>query len=283
MKLRGYVELIKPFSRSKSTLYYALTALMGSVLASHGIRVAETLKAVFSTLLAAFAIYALNDVCDVEVDRINAPERPLPSGRVSVAEAKALVIVLFTFALALALTGNMLTFAFTLLFSALGIAYSLPPLRLKDGWFAGVCWGLGIAATVLCGASPYTITMPVITASAMLAILTAGCGLIKDLKDLEGDRAKGIHTIPILIGEEKAAKLMTATFAAIIPLLPAYGIIFYGFNAFYTALTTLATAIFAYSIFMLKKSRSRSLYNKAYKMQAISGFLLNIAFLLLGI
>jgi len=77
---------------------------------------------------------------------------------------------------------------------------------------------------------------------------------------------------------------MTATFTAVLPLLPAYGMIFYGFNAPYMALTTFAAAIFAYSLLMLKKSpKERSLYKKAYKMQAASGFLLNIAFLLLGI
>jgi len=284
-KLKDYVELMKPFSRSKSTLYYGLTSLMGSVLASpHSLQMAETLKAMFSSLLAAFAIYALNDVCDVEVDRINAPERPLPSGRVSVVEAEALVIALFTFALSLASTVNPLTLAFTAVFSVLGVAYSVPPLRLKDGWFAEVCWGLGIAATVLCGASVAEVNLPVAIASAILALLTAGCGMIKDLKDMEGDRAKGIRTIPILIGEEKTVKLMTATFTAVFPLLPVYGITFYSFNMPYTALATLAAAIFAYSLILLNRSpKNRSLYRKTYKIQAASGFILNIAFLLLGI
>jgi len=284
-KIKDYIELMKPISRSKSTLYYGMTALMGSVLASpHNLYLTETLKAVLPTLFAAFAIYALNDICDIEVDKINAPERPLPSGRVSIVEAEILVIVLFILSIALALTVNTLTLAFTLLFSALGIAYSVPPIRLKDGWFAGVCWGLGIAATILCGASVYTITPSVIIASAILAILTVGCGFIKDLKDIEGDRAKGVRTIPLLLGEEKAVKIMIITFSVIIPLLPAYGLIFYGLNIFYIPLTSLAALIFAYSLILLNKSRGEiSLYKKAYKIQAASGFLLNIAFLTLGI
>lgn len=284
-KLKDYVELMKPFNRSKSTLYYAFTALMGSVLAApHNLHTMETLKAMLSSLLAAFAIYALNDIYDIEVDKINAPERPLPSGRVSITEAKVLVILLFTLALALALTANILTFALTLMFSALGIAYSVPPIRFKDGWFAGICWGLGMAATILCGASVYAITLPVAMAAFIFATLTAGCGLIKDLKDMEGDRAKGIHTIPLMIGEEKAVNLMAITFTAFIPLLPAYGIIFYGFKVPYMVLTTFAAAFFLYSILLLKRSpKNKGLYKKAYKMQAISGFLLNMAFLLLGI
>lgn len=59
-------------------------------------------------LLLAFALsffyvagMSLNDVCDVEHDRLNRPARPIPSGRVSLRQAKTLTIVLFAAGFAL--------------------------------------------------------------------------------------------------------------------------------------------------------------------------------------
>lgn len=283
-KLKAYIELMKPFSRSKSTLYYGLCSLIGSLLvASHNLPLIESFKAAVAVTLSAFAIYTLNDICDVEIDRINAPERPLPSGRVGMREAEVLTVVLFIVASAIASTVNLAALAFVTLFSILGIAYSIPPIRLKDGWFANICWGLGIGVTVLCGASVVAITLPPIIAAATLTLLTAGCGLIKDLKDMEGDRAMGIRTIPLILGGGNAIKLMTITSAAGFPLLPLFGIVFYGLNIPYLTVVTIAIVTFTYSLLTLYKNpRRKNVYEKAYKIQAASGFLINIAFILLG-
>jgi len=80
-KLKAYVELMKPIGRSKSTLYYGLCSLIGSLLASHNLPLIESFKAAVAVTLSAFAIYTLNDICDVEIDRINAPYRPLIHGQ----------------------------------------------------------------------------------------------------------------------------------------------------------------------------------------------------------
>lgn len=282
-KLKAYVELMKPIGRSKSTLYYGLCSLIGSLLASHNLPLIESFKAAVAVTLSAFAIYTLNDICDVEIDRINAPDRPLPSGRVGMREAEAITAVLFAAALAISSIVNLAVLAFVVLFSILGIFYSVPPIRLKDGWLANICWGLGVGVTVLCGASVEAITLPPIIAAATLAFLTAGCGVIKDLKDMEGDRAMGIRTVPLILGEGNALKLMIITSAAGFPLLPLFGIFFYGLNIPYLTVITLAIVTFTYSLLILYRNPGRKdVYEKAYKIQAASGFLINAAFILLG-
>ena len=209
-RLVAYVQLIKPLNNSKSTLYYGFCALIGSLLsASWKIPLAASLSVATAVTLSAFAIYAINDIFDAKIDAINASDRPIPSGKITVNEAKLLTIGLLIGSLLVALSVSLSAFLFVLIFSALGVAYSVPPFRFKDGYFANVCWGLGIAVVVIGGASVSSINTNALVAAFALAFLTSGCGLTKDLKDIEGDKALHVHTIPLLLGEKKAIKFMT--------------------------------------------------------------------------
>ncbi len=236
--------------------------------------------ATFAMTLSSFAIYALNDVYDAKIDQINDFGRPIPSGRVTIQEAKILTTTFFVASAAIAVTVNLAVFLFVVIFSILGILYSVPPVRFKDGLFANICWGLGIATTILGGASVITINIPSIVAAFTLGFLTAGCGLTKDLKDLDGDRAMNVHTLPIIFGEKKAIKIMTAASIVGFPLL-FWDLIFNGFNMAYFAIITLTIVLFAYSLLILyRKPGSKITYEKAYKLQAYSGILIILAFII---
>lgn len=166
------------------------------------------------------------------------------------------------------------------LFSILGILYSVPPIRFKDGLFANICWGAGIATTILGGASVITINFPSIVAAFTLGFLTAGCGLTKDLKDLNGDRALNVHTLPIIFGEKKAIKIMTVASIAGFPML-FWDLMFNGFNVAYLATIISTIVLFAYSLLILyRKPGSKIIYEKAYKLQAYAGLLIIMAFII---
>jgi geranylgeranylglycerol-phosphate geranylgeranyltransferase len=280
-KIRAYIELTKVFSSSKSTLYYGFCAFIGSLLASSWRLPIETsYMDAFAMTLSSFAIYALNDIYDAKIDAINDLGRPIPSGRVTIQEAKILTTVLFVASTIIAFTINLAVFLSVVLFSILGILYSAPPIRFKDGLFANICWGLGIATTVLGGASVITINIPSIIAAFTLGFLTAGCGLTKDLKDLNGDRALNVHTLPIIFGEKKAIKIMTVASIAGFPLL-FWDLMFNGVNVAYLATITSTIVMFAYSLLILyRKSSSKIIYEKAYKLQAFAGLLIIMAFII---
>jgi 4-hydroxybenzoate polyprenyltransferase len=283
-KIVAYLELVKIFNSSKSTLYYGLCSFIGSLLAaSWTLPIEPSFAAASAITLSTFAIYALNDIFDVKIDAINDRQRPIPSGRVTMREAKVLTLLLFGTGVAIAATVNLPVFLCTIVFSVLGIAYSVPPLRFKDGLFANVCWGLGIATAILCGASITIINTSSIIAAFSLAFLTAGCGLTKDLKDLEGDRAMNVHTLPIMFGEQEAIKVMTIASIAGFPIL-FWSLIFIGVNIAAIATITLTTALFAYSLLVLYKNPgSKITYKKAYKLQAYAGFLIILAFIISAI
>ena len=280
-KAVAYLELVKIFSSSKSTLYYGLCSFIGSLLASSWFLPIETsLMVALAITFSSFAIYALNDIYDAKIDAINDRGRPIPSGRVTMHEAKALTMVLFVAGVGIAATINLEVFLCVLVFSVLGIAYSVPPIRFKDGMFANVCWGLGIAAAIIGGASVRAINNSSMVAAFTLAFLTAGCGLTKDLKDLEGDKAMNIHTLPIMLGERGAIKAMTIASIAGFPLL-FWSLIFSKFNIAALATITLTMVLFAYSLLVLYKTPgSKIIYKKAYKLQAYAGFLIILAFMI---
>jgi geranylgeranylglycerol-phosphate geranylgeranyltransferase len=272
---------MKPLNGSKSTLYYGFCSFTGSLLAaSWNVPIAASLVVALAITLSAFGVYALNDIYDAKIDAINAPERPLPSGKITSAEAKTLTAVLFATSLPMAALVSLDALFFTLIFSILGIAYSIPPIRLKDGYFANVCWGLGIAATVLGGASVTTINVNSIVAAFVLTFLTAGCGLTKDLKDIKGDKALNTHTIPILLGEKGAIKFMTIMATIGFPLL-FLNMLFTKVSIAYMVLVALSAFFFAYSLTELYKNMgSIIVYKKAYNTQAAAGFLIIVAFIL---
>jgi len=110
--------------------------------------------AVMACAFTANGIYALNAYYDVETDRINKPGRPLPSGRMTPQHAlnyaQGLMALGLLIALgASALTGQSLMVTLWTIFTLLGIAYSMPPLKLKARHILGN----------LCFAAFTTITM----------------------------------------------------------------------------------------------------------------------------
>jgi geranylgeranylglycerol-phosphate geranylgeranyltransferase len=280
-KTLAYIELTKVFSSSKSTLYYGFCTFIGSLLVSAWkLPIEISFADALAITLSSFAIYALNDICDAKIDTINDPQRPIPSERVTLREAKTLTIVLFVASAAIAITLNLTVFLCVILFSILGILYSVPPIRFKDGLFANLCWGLGIATTIIAGASVTAINTTSIIAAFTLAFLTAGCGLTKDLKDLEGDKAMNVHTLPNILGEQKAIKVMTIASIAGFPLL-FWNLMFNNFNIIYLAIITSTITLFAYSLIILYRNPgSKIIYKKAYKLQAYAGLLIIIAFII---
>jgi 4-hydroxybenzoate polyprenyltransferase len=262
-------------------LYYGLCSFIGSLLASSwALPIESSLAAATAITVSSFAIYALNDVYDAEIDAINDRKRPIPSGRISIHQAKMASAVLFVVSTAIAAVISLPVFLLTVVFSVLGIAYSVPPIRFKDGMFANICWGLGIATAILAGAAVTSINTSSAIAALIFAILTAGCGLTKDLKDLEGDKAMKIHTLPIILGEQKAIKAMTIASIAGFSIL-FLGIMFIKISIITLLLFILTTALFALSLKVLYKNpKSKTIYKKAYKLQAYAGALIIIAFLI---
>jgi 4-hydroxybenzoate polyprenyltransferase len=232
-KIKAYVDLARPFT----LLPPALGVLSGAATAwgARGSRPPVTLAlaepVIYGMLMAAVlntASNAINQIYDLAIDRVNKPKRPLPSGTLTLGEAWGLTLVAFVLAWGLAWLvapeGRHECFWIVLFTSVLVWAYSAPPLRTKrHGFWANLTIaiprglllkvaGWSTVKTIL-GLEPWYI-------GAIFGLFLLGASSTKDFADIEGDRADGCQTLPILYGVKRAAWMIAPFFVFPFALIP---------------------------------------------------------------
>ena len=158
----------------------------------------------------------LNDVCDLETDRINKPERPLPSGRISPLLAHLEAIVLLILGLFAGFFLPPLAVAIALIAACSLILYNL---RLKHVPLLGnLLVSLLASLAFLYGGTavqaPYPATIPAIFA----LFYHLGREILKDVEDTLGDPSGS--TLPLRWGKRNAQMLATAIFSLLILITP---------------------------------------------------------------
>jgi chlorophyll/bacteriochlorophyll a synthase len=157
----------------------------------------------------------INDYYDRELDAINEPYRPIPSGAISLPQVISQIWVLLLAGVAVAFGLDLWaghTFptitVMAVAGSFLSYIYSAPPLKLKqNGWLGNYALGASyIALPWWAGQALFgklTPTIMVLTLFYSLAGL--GIAVVNDFKSVEGDRALGLKSLPVMFGIDKAA------------------------------------------------------------------------------
>ena len=175
---------------------------------------------------------AANDWCDRHVDAINEPDRPIPSGRVPGRWGFYVALAMSALALAVGWQLGPWGFGATVVGTLAAWAYSAEPVRLKrSGW-----WGPGVVglsyetlpwftgAAVLSTGAP---AFPVVMVAVLYGIGAHGIMTLNDFKALEGDRATGVRSLPVVVGPDVAARIactvMALPQALVISLLLIWG------------------------------------------------------------
>ena len=175
---------------------------------------------------------AVNDWFDRDVDALNEPSRPIPSGRIP---GRWGLYISFIWTVLSVLVATLLG-RFAVLATVLGLvmawAYSAPPVRLKrNGWwgnsavaacYEGLPWLTGI--TVVTGATPAPQALLI---AALYSFGAHGIMTLNDFKSVDGDRRMGIGSLPVRLGPERAARvacwMMAAPQLCVIALLVYWG------------------------------------------------------------
>ena len=167
----------------------------------------------------------LNQLYDLEIDRINKPKRPLPSGRLPLREAWLFTIATYALALILAWfvapAGRHECFWIVVVATAITVLYSVPPFRTKRlGIWANVTIAIprGVllkvagwsAVKTIFGVEPWFI-------GAVFGLFLLGASTTKDFADMEGDARGGCRTLPIAYGVTRAAWMISPSF--VVPFL----------------------------------------------------------------
>jgi homogentisate phytyltransferase/homogentisate geranylgeranyltransferase len=177
---------------------------------------------VLLTLITCLAlnvyVVGLNQITDIEIDRINKPRLPLASQEMTLRQGWTAVVVSGSVALVGGLLAGPYLAATVLLIGTIGTMYSVPPLRLKrhSVWAAvsialarGVIANVGVALhynNIFGGLEDFSTATLVV-----VALFFFGFGLViaiyKDIPDLLGDQLHGIQTFTVKLGPQRAFDL----------------------------------------------------------------------------
>jgi geranylgeranylglycerol-phosphate geranylgeranyltransferase len=214
-KIRGLIRLIRP----DLAVAAGICVIVGQVVAAG--RFPPWGIAVLG-FLCAFCISGsaliLNDYFDIEVDRINAPDRPLPSGAVTRAEVIAWAGVVSLTGLGAAAALGMDTLIVGVVFWWIGFLYNW---RFKQSGLPGnLMVSSSVAVTFILGAM--TVHAPwrgvVWTFSAIAFLIDLGEEIAADAMDMEGDKARGSQSIALQKGKQTALRVSVGAWSLVIVL-----------------------------------------------------------------
>ena len=223
--LRLYWTYARPFTLVPPMVGIFSGSLIGYGASRAPFRILHVALAVAAAGVLNAASNGLNQICDLENDRVNKPHRPLPSGKLTMASAAIFVVVAYAIALALVACVNPQTFVIYVVAALATIAYSAPPIRLKRhpvgsnliialvrGELLKVA-GWAAVATVLTSIEPWYIGF-------IYFLFLLGATTTKDFADIEGDRAAGCITLPVKYGATWSARAISPAFLVPWLLLP---------------------------------------------------------------
>jgi geranylgeranylglycerol-phosphate geranylgeranyltransferase len=268
LSIRTKLTAVSDLIKTELPAAAGICVVAGQLLAlGHLPSLAEAALGFLTGFFISGALMITNDYFDLEVDRVNHPGRPLPSGRISRAEAIALA-ALFTLAgLASAAALGLPTFLIAAFISVDGILYNW---KLKESGLPGnVMVALPVAMTFVAGG------VSVGQWSSGLVWLFGALAFVFDLAeeiangamDVEGDRLRGARSLAIVKGKEFAMGVSGLLYAVFILLsFVPYALGWLG--PAYLALVILTDLAVAYIVYRLLKSetpqegkkRTRQLY-----------------------
>ncbi|MCS6988601.1 MAG: chlorophyll synthase ChlG [Chloroherpetonaceae bacterium] len=208
---RAIVKLMKPV-----TWFPPMWAFLCGAI-STGEDLLENWRVVLAGLILAGPLMCamsqtMNDYFDREVDAINEPHRPIPSGQISKDASWLITFALIGTAFLVAHWIHPYVLWISFASVLMSHAYSGPPLRAKrNGWFGnlivgfayeGVAWLTGSFSLTKGAPASESIWLAVVFSLGAHGIMT-----LNDFKSVTGDRIRNVRSIPVQLGEKNAAIL----------------------------------------------------------------------------
>jgi geranylgeranylglycerol-phosphate geranylgeranyltransferase len=204
--------------------------------------------------LTAFLLLAgtmvFNDIQDVQVDRVNSPDRPIPSGNITIRQAYVLSIVFSGLALISSLVLGVLTFLTALAALALMAYYNTR--GKKTGLLGNAVVSFNVALPFFFGGLAVNSLRPLLFIFFLLAFLAnTAREVAKGIADVAGDSSKGIMTIAVTQGPKRAAELAASFFVVAVLLSFLAPVFDQKVSLFYYPGVVVADLGFLYSSFRL--------------------------------
>lgn len=157
----------------------------------------------------------LNDFYDKEIDAINEPYRPIPSGAISIPQVVTQILILLFGGLGISYLLDLwaghefpVMFCLTLGGAFIAYIYSAPPLKLKqNGWLGNYALGASyIALPWWAGHALFgQLNWKIAILTLIYSLAGLGIAVVNDFKSVEGDRQLGLKSLPVMFGITTAA------------------------------------------------------------------------------
>jgi len=157
----------------------------------------------------------LNDFYDKEIDAINEPYRPIPSGAISIPQVVTQMLILLFGGLGISYLLDLwadhefpVMFSLTLGGAFIAYIYSAPPLKLKqNGWLGNYALGASyIALPWWAGHALFgQLNWKIAILTLIYSLAGLGIAVVNDFKSVEGDRQLGLKSLPVMFGITTAA------------------------------------------------------------------------------
>lgn len=192
--MKAYIHILRPFN----LFITAFSSFIAYYLVSGGQLTFNTFLVILATTFAAGAGNIVNDIFDFEIDKINKPNRPLPSGKMSIKFAWLYYFFTAIIAQTAAYFLGFISFTAVFIVNSLLLFYASNFKRIPI-----------LGNIVVAGISGYLFYFSVLTLENKLSILPlAICAtlfhlsreIIKDIADVEGDKADEAATIATKFG-----------------------------------------------------------------------------------
>jgi geranylgeranylglycerol-phosphate geranylgeranyltransferase len=265
VRLPPTLELTRPLN----CLLTGAAVLIGGVITAGNLDIPGhvLISAFFAAALVAAGGNAMNDYFDQRIDRINRPDRPIPSGRITASRALTTARVLFMAGIIFTVFLSPYCILLVGLNSLVLVLYAWGVKR--QGLVGNLLIGYMVGSTFLFGglATAYSRAGALIPSELLILVLmaslsTVGRELIKAIEDMKGDRKLGFKTFPLRHGADKAAVLAVVFIGAAIVISPLpylLGI----FGRQYLAIVIVSIAAFLAAAGMIAQSQGAKAATKA--------------------
>lgn len=292
LSTRPYIQIMRPFLKWMLPFFVVISgavASYGGFPAGMALLKLVGALVLYCVVVQGICIRVTNDIFDAEVDRLSPKDeyakfRPIAFGIITKGDAAVYAAIGHIIALVLSYSLGMTVFIITVLTLISQFLYSAPPLRLKrffpvNNIIIGIFYG---GAFFLAGWALYnTINSVALNAALFLIIFVSIFNITKDYSDVEGDRTKGIRTLPVIFGVEKAGRINTVLIVFFYMVLLLF--IVTGLLPVYSALIFISVPFFlpgVYRLYRLDEKVSPKERKRVMNITMPVGFLV---FVLLGV
>lgn len=218
-KASGFVRLMRPVN----CVMMGFAVIVGAVLANAQF-VSFAWLTVFYGFITGFMLTAasmvLNDYYDREIDAVNEPLRPIPSGQVGLREALILASVLSVAGFVFAYLSSFLCFAVAVISWIIFVTYTTVGKRsgLPGNFLVSAC----VAIPFIYGSIAVVdkVQLNVLLFASMAFLSNTGREVNKGIVDVKGDLAQGVKTLAVRYGEKKAAVAAALFYISAVSLSP---------------------------------------------------------------